>query len=204
MKSLVIAFLIFISSCTSSKEFNDQIQVDNCEEALRQAPHKQNDFRLISETQKAAGTLLSYSATGAAYTADILLYVTGSAMINIVVCSPFYIMDSALGANNELAKSCQGEALDYNWKNSYGKNTFSATKSLRCPRVDTISQAIRKVAGCYLKKGGSENYDKAVNSLQSIYTSQEFYSCLTPPERQAFEKDLALAEKFQYEKASGL
>lgn len=200
----MIAIFLFLSSCTTSKQFESHINANNCDEALREAPQNKNDFRLVSETQYAAGSILSYSVTGAAYTADVVIYMSTTALIGIAVCFPAIIVDNSLGGAGKITNECYSDVTKDLEFSHYGRTTYEATKPLRCPRVDTLSQAVRKVASCYVKKGGAENSNKALRSLYSVYKSKEFYRCLTPSEREAYERDLQFVEALQPQKTNGL
>lgn len=190
MRALVIAFLVFISACTTSEKFEKHIASENCEEALREAPHNKNDFKLISESQYAAGTVLSYSVTGTAYAADVLVFLSTEVVLSIMICSPIILIDGSLHANGNISGHCiNSVSKDLDTNPNLGSKTYEATKPFRCPRVDTISQAVRKVASCYVKKGGTENNEKALKTLQSVRKSEPFYRCLTPSEREVFTQE---------------
>ncbi len=192
MKALLIAFFIFISSCANKEKFEHNLTIEKCEESLKYAPQNLSEYKLVSETQYAAGTLLSYSATGAAYTADVAIFVSTVAGMMYTVCIMPAIVEGHFGGSR-LTEACLKKAMkkyNINPDTQFGELTYKSTEPFRCPRVDLFSQAIRKVANCYMNKGGPENIEKALRALRSIKQSEPFYRCLTPPEREIFTQEL--------------
>ncbi|MCM2354308.1 MAG: hypothetical protein NDI63_11890 [Pseudobdellovibrio sp.] len=197
MKALLVAFFILASSCANKEKFEYSLLAEKCEESLRDAPQNLSEYKLVSETQYAAGTLLSYSATGAAYTADVAIFISTVVGLAYTVCIlPLAAEGSFHGSR--LTEACIRKAMkkyNINPEPQFGYLTYKATEPFRCPRVDLFSQAIRKVASCYLKKGGPENNEKALRALQSIKNSEPFYRCLTPPEREIFSQEFDAIQK---------
>ena len=186
MKIIILILTLFSLSCSTSKKFEDNINTENCDDALKESPQNNKDFRFVSETQEAAGNVFSYTAAGAGYTADILITVSTNMVVGIAVCSP---LRRALNGEGNFPGECVRD-LHIPISTKLGPAAFEATEPLRCPRVDTISQAIRRVAQCFVKKGDSESYNKALQSLTATSQSKNFYRCLSAKERNAFEQDL--------------
>ena len=190
-KFLLIMILMNWISCSSSNNFNQSLTDKNCERALENIPEKKNDFQLVSKVKEVSGTLLSYSATGAAYSVEILWNVTAFTAAVVVLCSPTFVLAAAgKGAVQPLCFPADFNKIQVP---QMGKNMSRDSQFWNCPNVDSISRSIRKVAKCYADRGGDENQSKALKSLQSVEKSGSFYRCLSNKERELFLRDLRLA-----------
>jgi hypothetical protein len=189
LKRFVLVLLsLSLVQCKSSGTFDQRLDEKNCEQALEEMPERQTGYQLTSKVQQASGTVLSYSATGAAYTVQILWDVAATGGALIVLCAPTFALlylggGSSGGINQPLClpadiKSIQAPHL--------GKNTAAQTETWSCPPVDDISHSVRKVAQCFLDRGGAENQKKALSSLESVEKSGAFYRCLSDKERSTF------------------
>ncbi len=190
---LILSFSLF--SCGTKQKFEQKISDKNCEEALELLPEKQSNYKLISKTQQATGTLLSYAATGTAYTVQVLWDVTATVGGIIILCAPsIAAVASTESGTSQMQFYCIGGDIKKIQAPHLGKKTLKNTESWRCPNVDAVSNSIRKVAKCYSDRGGQENFKKALSSLKSVENSGQFYSCLSKNERESFLSDLELAK----------
>ncbi|MBC7741983.1 MAG: hypothetical protein H7061_07295 [Bdellovibrionaceae bacterium] len=192
-RSFIILLAITITSCSSTKDFDQHLDAQRCEQALEALPEKKNEFKLVSKVQEVSGTLLSYSATGAAYTVQVLWDTTVTFGAIVVLCAPT-IAVLAAGKSSSNLLCFPGVNLDKGLEivqaPKMGQNVLRNTENWNCPNVDSISRSIRKVAKCYANQGGEENQVRALKSLQSVEKSGSFYRCLSSKEREAFLKDL--------------
>lgn len=181
--------------CSTTQKFEQKITEKNCEEALESMPENQTGYQLVSKVQEASGTVLSYSATGAAYTVQVLWDVTATVGAAVVLCAPGIAVAYATQGHGTAVDPVTNLCLPADLKSIQapylGKDTYRRTENWNCPDVDGISRSIRKVAQCYAERGGSENQNKALTSLRSVEKSGSFYRCLSEKERSSFLKDLA-------------
>ncbi|MES2769014.1 MAG: hypothetical protein V4596_07705 [Bdellovibrionota bacterium] len=189
-------FLIILSfqlvQCTSTKKFDQKISEQNCEEAFDIVPEKQTDFRLISKVEELSKTLMSYSATGAAYTVQVLWDVTATTGAAVILCAPTIAVQAAASQNPD-SRTSIGLCIPADIKKVQapylGRETYKKTKKWRCPDVDGISRSIRKVAQCYADRNQKDDRTKAFKALESVANSGSFYKCISDTERESFEKD---------------
>jgi hypothetical protein len=152
---VLVVICLSLVQCKSSGKFEQQLDEKNCEQALEEMPERQAGYQLTSKVQEASGTVFSYSATGAAYTVQILWDVTATGAALIVLCAPTFAM-MYLGANGggTLQPLCLPADIKKIQAPTLGKNTAAQTENWACPPVDGISQSVRKVAQCFIDRGG--------------------------------------------------
>jgi hypothetical protein len=186
-KRLVLVLLcLTLVQCKSSEKFDQRLDEKNCEQALEELPERQAGYQMTSKVQEASGTVLSYSATGAAYTVQILWDVTATGAAMIVLCAPTIAMAYLGSGSGHVKPLCFPADIKKVQAPYLGKNTYAQTESWGCPPVDGISQSVRKVAQCFLDRGGPENQKKALGSLEGVEKSGAFYRCLSEKERSTF------------------
>ncbi len=195
--AILIAFSIF--SCSSQKKFDEKLTEKNCDAALEEIPENQPGYKLISKSQEFSGTVLSYAATGSAYTVEVLWDTAATVGAVVVLCAPGMVANSAgavgsPGQSSQVYAGCIPADLTKVQAPAWGRKTRANTKNWSCPNVDGISQSIRKVAQCYLARGSDESRQKALQSLESAKKSDSFYRCLSSEERKHFQNDLNIAE----------
>lgn len=187
LKRFVLVLLsLSLVQCKSSEKFDQRLDEKNCEQALEEVPEHQAGYQLTSKVQQATGTVLSYSATGAAYTVQILWDVTATGAAMIVLCAPTIAMAYLGAGSGHVQPLCFPADIKKVQAPYLGKNTAVQTEAWTCPPVDGISQSVRKVAQCFLDRGGAENHKKALGSLESVEKSGAFYRCLSDKERSTF------------------
>jgi len=169
-RKLSLAALILIcfalNSCVASRrDFTDAISSGRCEDALEQIPENGAGIKLVSKTKQGAQTLLSYSLTGASYTAEIAWDAAGRTAMFVVLCGPGMALSaaaSATGGEASIANPCfDGKfgALD---APKLGQNTFVNTQNLRCPDLSPLSRSVQAVATCYKSRGDIESLNLPV------------------------------------------
>ncbi|MGZ3769936.1 MAG: hypothetical protein ACXVCP_09900 [Bdellovibrio sp.] len=190
--SVVFFFLIGCSTFNNRDEFANHINNDDCDKALLVVPENQQTYNIASVTKEAGGTIISYSLTGAAYVTQVVWDVTVGATSAVILCAPAIAVAVAEGSNAHVnGNLCIPADIKPILSPQLGKNTYKNTETLRCPDVSGLSKSIRSVAQCYSKKGGTDNFRKAVSTLESVTKSGSFYRCLPSEELSAFTKDLS-------------
>jgi hypothetical protein len=193
INGILILFLVFNQSCSSKSkvDFDKNLQQTQCEEALETVPENQSIYKLNDKIEKTTGTVLSYSFTGAAYTAQVVWDVTVGVAAVTIMCAPTIALSmAAKGEAGKLNPYCLSGDLKPLLSPPLGKNTYKNTESWRCSEVTPVSQSIRKVARCFSNRGTKENFTKALNTLEAVANSGAFYSCLPTNELNAFTQDL--------------
>lgn len=96
MKSSVLNFgwgsllpLLILVSCASKseKKFNELIEAGKCEEAALHVPQFQIQ-KTVEEGVTATTASASYVLTSAAYSVDVVYYITGGVALPVVACMP--------------------------------------------------------------------------------------------------------------------
>lgn len=196
MKKIIFMAVVVVElfACSTVKQFDEAMVEKKCEAALEQIPENQSHLKLVSKAQEVSGTILSYSATGGAYTVQVLWDVAATVGGAVILCSPT-IAVSILSRGTGAGKFyCFDGDITKAYAPDFGGNVYRSTRNWRCPEVDGISQSIRKVARCYLDRGDEINRKKALTSLQTVARSPSFYQCLSKTETEDFAKDLAAAQ----------
>lgn len=195
-KIILVCSVCLKLGCTSSgsrEQFTRHVENSDCDQALLALPENQSTYKITSVTKEAGGKLISYSMTGAAYAMEVTWNVAVGVTSVVVMCAP--ILAVAVAAKGDvhggkLEPFCFKGDIDPMMAPNFGSNTYKNTEKLRCPDVAGLSKSIRSVAQCYSKRGGAENYQKAVTTLEAVSKSGDFYHCLPTEELSAFTKDL--------------
>lgn len=189
--SLFVLSLSLFSCQTSPHKYTQEIQNKNCEQALEQIPENETSYKFLRSTQSSAGKVLSYSVTGAAYTAEVLLDVTIGTVGAVILCSPAILSSSGVtqrGAYSGEITPCLPENGLMLWSPPLGRNTRNKTRTWECPSLDGLSQKVREVAQCFSNRGDNDSKMKALKTLESLEKSEKFYECLSVNERNEFTK----------------
>lgn len=182
--------LTFISACTQPyKKFDGHLAGGRCDRALKELPENDPMIKLTHKTEQAAGTLLSYSFVGASYTAEVLWDATGHTLVLIALCGP---MLAAVVASNASSGSSSEQPGSMNClpmgtvdggvlsAPPLGRRALKSSKSLRCPKVDSIYDSLRKVSDCYESSGEIKDLAKALKNYEGLINSTDFFACLDP------------------------
>lgn len=194
-KNIIFIMIIFTLSCQNSpKKYEQEIQSQHCEQALENIPENESSYKFLQSTQSAAGKIISYSLTGAAYTAEVILDVAIGTVGGIILCAPTL----ALRSSSYQARYESGSSIPCIPANNFipfspplGRNTRSSTRTLECPSLDGLSKKVREVAQCFSQRGDAESKSKAIKTLESLENSKNFYECLSVNERNEFTKQKA-------------
>ena len=73
---------------------------------------------------------------------------------------------------------------------SLAKYSHVKTKGMRCPDIDDVSENIRRVGKCYLRRQLKDDTKKALILFSEVKSSVDFYSCLSDKERENFDNQM--------------
>jgi hypothetical protein len=195
---VLIAFTFLTVStnggCTSTSEqkFESSLNNGQCEAALEHVPENDGTIRYVGQAQRAAGTVLSYAATGAGYTADVLITVVGGAVIFTAVCGPMLAAQvlSTQQPGQNYPFNCLPVDLSKVKPTRIGASVYKETAELRCPDLTALSRSMRRVAGCEEKKEKRETLERANKTLTTLSDDANFMACITEDEKAAVGADL--------------
>ena len=187
MRAFLIVLTLLGGCSSKEKKFNSELALGRCDEALLKLPQRDPLVKLTSTTENVASTALSYAFVGASYTAEVILDVTGGAVMVVALCAPIFIASSY---SSDAPYPCLPGRVDALSSPPLGRQALRATKDMRCPNLKSLSQSVRSVAACFDNKGGSENKAKARQNLEALRGSKDFYECLPIEEQRLVEKQL--------------
>lgn len=189
--------VFFVFSCGHKQKFDQSLQHNNCETALIEVPENQNLYKVTRVSQQTMGYLVSYSFTGAAYTAQLVWDVTAGVMASIVLCTPSIALQVATKGvetqENEQARygpTCLPANIKPLLAPQLGKQAYQSTEELRCPPLKGLSVSLRKVARCFADRKTDDDRVKAISILQSMKESVSFYQCLPGEEVDSLRVEL--------------
>ena len=174
-----------------NEKFETALSAGRCEEALENIPEREGKIKFLGKVDRATGTALSYAATGAGYTADVVVTVVGGAVVFVALCGPL-IAAQALSSNGQVGGSvaCLPGDLTGLGSPQMGKEIYKTTQELRCPDLTALSKSVRRVASCIEAKPDRAHLEKAKQTLNSISGSDEVMNCITDEEKSAVREDL--------------
>lgn len=157
---------------------------------------KPNEFeRLVDSTGQALGTVVSYTLVAGAAVTEVTVKLVIGVGGTIVICSPALALEVA--AKGDLKGELGGRCLVYVGDgfseilaplDEVTQNVLSGTSKMRCPSVDNISEDIRKLAGCYYKKGQKSLAHRQINSIKQ---DKVLFECLSDKEKEMIDEDLS-------------
>lgn len=194
MKFLILLFLIACSSAPSVEKLtHDNIQHKECLaplETVTLSPQRQM-LSLLQQTTGTAGSLIATSAGVVSDTVVVTTGVVGTAYLCIDANFCGEVLEGYVGIMQE---------VDMLWST---KKAFNASSSWRCPYVDHISKAFRKVSSCLHSKG---EFVSAFEQFNMVESDSVLKKCISNAEREklkALEAQLTLPSASVTEK-SGL
>ena len=178
MQKISLLLLAFLVGCSSvEKKFTSELETGHCEMALEKIPENETGAKLLSKTQNAGGIALSYALTGAAYTGEVLLDVVGGTIMFVALCGPPIALGVIASTNSNGGSSggyggnigvCLPGNIEALLAPEFGKQTYNASKDLRCPNLVGISQSLRRVAACFSRRHKNQDLEKANQTLLSL------------------------------------
>lgn len=191
--SILIATTFVISSCATerTKRFESALKDGRCDVALENIPENDKNLKFLGSTQRAAGKMMSYAATGAGYTADVVLTVVGGVVIFSIVCAPFIV---AASYGHGGTAQCFPVNLDGITAPEIGKSAYKNTEDMRCPDLTALSRSVRRVARCHSDHATPDGTKNAVTTLNSLKANKKLMGCITKEERENVLADLLTYE----------
>ena len=214
---VLLSFSLLNISCahTRTKNFESALAGGRCEDALENIPEKDGQIKFLGEVNRTTGQVLSYAATGAGYTADVLLTVAGGAVLFTVLCAPLLAVGasgwptSLDGSVNTGPQTPYGPCLPVNLSHlslpHLGKDIYEGTEAMRCPDLTALSKSVRRVATCSEARETPAALTLAKKTLSSVVNNKDFMSCITADERSSLQTDAYRIEaKLNRSAASGI
>ena len=196
--TVVVALLSIASStrCTTSEitkemngsqtKFEKALAQGRCTDAAENIPENDGSIKFLGRVDRATGTVISYAATGAGYTADVALTIVGGAILYSVLTLPIALPTQPVYAGDPSYPKAAG---DINLPTSkLGSAIYNGTSAMRCPDLTALSTSVRRVAACLSKQTDKvENLTSAKKTLDSVAGNRDIMNCITPEERSAVQ-----------------
>ncbi len=190
----VVTYLLSLSmfaGCAHQREkqFEKQLSEGKCDEALEKIPYKTGSQEIPG------GKALSYGATAAAYTADVVITVTGGVLIFTALCGPTLALMMANRNNGGGTAHLQCIPADLSGlkRPAFGRTVYDETQRWRCPELTRFSESLRKVVSCYQHEGSKGSLEKASRQVDTFTHHSSFKECVKPEEKtliESLKKDL--------------
>ena len=163
-----------------------------CTAALESIPENEGSLKYLGRINRTAGTVVSYAATGAGYTADVLLTIVGGAVIFTAVCGP--MLAAQVYSSHQAGTNYPFNCLPIDVSNikapRIGASVYKDTEELRCPDLTALSRSVRRVASCEEKKDKRDALERADKTLTTLSNDNAFMACITTDEKSAVGQDL--------------
>ncbi len=192
MKFFIFLFIVACSTAPSVEKLtHDNIQNKECLtplESVTLSPQRQ----VMSLLQQTTGTAGSLIATGAGVVSDTVVVTTG------IVGTAYLCIDSHFCG--EVMEGYVGimQEVDMLWST---KKAYNASSSWRCPYVDHISKAFRKVSSCLHEKG---EFVAAFEQFNIVEGDSVLKRCISNSEREKLKELEAQLTQPSLTKKSGL
>ncbi len=194
VRSFVTAVCAAQVGCAHTQQrFAKDLDESRCEDALAHLPERETSTRIIDQARVVGGTAVSYSATGAAYVADVVVTVAGATLIFAALCGPILFLASTSGGGGNGSSGgplCIPADLSGLKHPRLGEQTYESTQSLRCPDLTSASRSIRRVAHCFAERSDAENLQRAKATLDGLVGSAKFNECVTAEEKISLREHL--------------
>lgn len=194
--------LLILVSCASKEEkkFNSLIQAGKCEEAALHVPQFKVQ-KTVEEGMTVTRSASSYVLTTAAYSVDVVYYITGGVALPVVACMPTMFLShpetGLFGTNKEshkTAEKCFESVHNFVVKydsfgnpKTLGSKMYKKTAEWRCPNFDFAVENLVKISDCYRAE---RNYAKARLQLNNILDEETFGGCVSDKLRSELEQKL--------------
>lgn len=194
MKSLFFCIIILLVSCAHNDPEKtylkpSTLEKDSCLEVLKKSK-RDPATKVFDETKEGIGTGVSYLLTGAGYATDFVFIVVGGIAVGITICSPLIALEAGHNGSGNASGECIGKVTGTyieHFPFNLGHSTYKNTEKMRCPEVDHISKALRKVAACYTKK---KSFQKAKQQLDFIKDDRVLAKCTSVKEKANINNEL--------------
>ena len=170
----------------SQTRFEKSLAQGQCADAAENIPENDGSIKFLGRVDRATGTIISYAATGAGYTADVALTIVGGAILYSVLSLPRALPTQPVYAGEP---SYPKPAADIQLPVSkLGSTIYNGTSAMRCPDLTALSKSVRLVAACLSKQTDkAEKLDSAKKTLDSVAGNRDIMNCVTPEEKSAVQ-----------------
>lgn len=176
----------------AARDFESKLASGQCTAALESIPENDGSLKYLGRINRTAGTVVSYAATGAGYTADVLVTVVGGAVIFTAVCGP--MLAAQVLSSSQPGQNYPFNCLPIDVSNvkapRMGASIYKETEELRCPDLTALSRSMRRVATCEESKDKRESLERANKTLTTLSNDEAFMACITTEEKSAVGSDL--------------
>ena len=170
----------------SQSRFEKALAQGRCTDAAENIPENDGSIKFLGRVDRATGTVISYAATGAGYTADVALTIVGGAIIYSALSLPRALPVLPVYAGDPPSPQPAGDITLPSTK--LGSTIYDSTSSMRCPDLTALSKSVRRVAACLSKQTDKvNNLASAKKTLDSVASNRDMMSCITPDERSAVQ-----------------
>ena len=191
MKVLIFIFLLLTACGHTESRFEEKLLSQDCDEAAAHLPGSDPLGKTAKGVKYIGKNLAAYSYITASYTTEVLWDVAGGTVLFVGLCGPLIAVQAAgnfsVGAVAHPSEVCLPIPWDKESRGIFapplGRQAIRQTKEFRCPDLSTVSASLQKVASCYESKGDRESLKKAVDSLENIEKSKDFFTCLEPSDQ---------------------
>ena len=176
MKYLILLSLIACTTAPSIQKLtHDKIKNKECLTPLENVKLTPGQT-VMGLFQQTAGTAGNVVATSAGVVGDTIVVGTGLAGTFLLCAQDSIFCDDLLGSYVGLM-----EEADLLWNT---KKAYKGSSSWRCPQVDHISRAFRKVSECLHDKG---EYVAAFEQIGIVEDNDVLKNCSSGPEKEKME-----------------
>ncbi len=187
-------FSIQVGCAHTQQRFAKDLDESRCEDALTNLPERDTFVQITDRAKVVGGSALSYSATGVAYVADVVVTVAGATLVFVALCGPILLLSSTSGGGGGNGSSggpiCIPADLSGLKLPRFGEQTYESTQGLRCPDLSGTSRSIRKVVSCFADRSDLESLQKAKLTLEVLAGSEKFNECVSAEEKVSLHEHL--------------
>ena len=194
----VLALSLSCARPALRREVAEPTQAGQCEDAAAFVAAHQRGPATSTRLRQVVAIPLSIIATGLGYATDVVLLTTGGLVVSVVVCAPVIAVEAAVDSNGDSSGRCIGDlmsaVIDDGPLPGIGEGIYDATREWRCTDLTPLCRELREIAGCYARRGGPGDLERAREQLLVIRKSAQLYGCAATQEKQAVDSDLADVE----------
>jgi hypothetical protein len=194
-RAAALLALLFGAGCAHAPrgEISRSVAAARCDEALEALRLHPTPLPPADGLRQVVTTPLSWAATGAGYTVDVVAVAAMAGGAGLTLCLPFLLLEASLGGRGDLSAECiKGVSTTVVEKMplpGLGKGLYRATLSWRCPDLQRRAAEARAVAGCFAGRGGPGDRQVAESLLLPL-VDREVDRCLPPRLREEVRRAL--------------
>lgn len=175
--------MLLVSCSTPQKKFDNFVRAGQCTEAIDyiKGSYRKN---ILNHMQSSVANTSSYVLSGLGYGADVLVVITGGAVVGAAICAPIIAMEVSSNGNGRVSAECIDLAFKLMDNNkveysSLGKKAYEATDNWRCPAKGYFLENILDVTECYINNGSRSSLAKARRQIDTVHGNRIFSSCMS-------------------------